>query len=207
MIKQLVGVAAVTAALTAGAVAGATQADKPPRNLTCTGKVVGGEYHHVKVPRGKSCTLVDATVTGNLRARDAENVRVLDTPVRHNLMVVGATGDVKIGNRVGCGYDPVVGNNVVVRGSHNVLLCRLSLGNNLTVRGNDGRISVRDNRVDNNLRVSRNDKYDGDGPSGHRKPGAIRLLRNTAGNHVQVFRNASSRELVLRHNSPAPVVK
>lgn len=207
MIKKILGVTTAAVALAAGSVAGTAQADPPPKKLTCVGKVVGGKYHHVKVPKGESCKLIDAKVTGNLRARGAVNVKVLDTSVRHNLMIVAATGEVKVGNRKGCRYDPVVGNNVVVRNSHDVLLCQLSLGNNLTVRGNDGRITVRDNVVDNNIRVSRNDAFVSDGPAGHRKPGAIRLIENEAGNHIQVFRNDDSRELILRNNTPEPVVK
>lgn len=207
MIKKVLGATTVVVAVAGAAVVGVAQADKPPSNLTCSGTVTGGTYHHVKVPKGESCKLVDATVTGNLRARGAVDVKVLDTPVKHNLMIVGATGDVKVGNRVGCRYDPVVGNNVVVRNSHNVLLCQLSLGNNLTVRGNDGKITVRENVVDNNLRVNRNDKYVADGPSKHRRPGAIRVLRNEAGNHIRLQRNDDSRELILRNNSPEPTVQ
>lgn len=206
-VRAVVGVAALSAALVATGFVGGAQADKPPKNLRCDGVVVGGKYHHVRVPRGESCKLVNAVVTGNFRARKAIDVKVLDTRVRHNLMIVGARGEVKVGNKRGCRFDPIIGNNVVVRNSHNVLLCQLSLGNNLTVRNNDGRITVRDNRVDNNIRVNRNDKYNADGPAGHRRPGAIRLIRNKAGNHVHVFRNHRSRDLILRRTSPAPTVK
>lgn len=207
MITKFLGATAMSIALIAAGVAGGAQADKPPKNLVCDGKVVGGKYHHVKVPRGESCMLIGAVVTGNLRARSAVDVRVLDTVVRHNLMIVKASGDVKIGPRRGCRYDPIIGNNIVVRNSHNVLICQMSVDNNLTVRRNDGRITLRSNAVDKNIKVNRNKKYDGDGHVGHRNPGTIRLIRNDAGRHIQVFRNHKSRDLKLRRNSPKPIVK
>ncbi|MPZ62377.1 MAG: hypothetical protein GEU93_14005 [Propionibacteriales bacterium] len=205
MFKQIIGGAVATAALAAGGM-GVSQADTQPPNLVCDGTVDGGTYKRVTVPKGESCRLVDATVK-SVRARGAHDVRILDTDVRRNLMVAGSTGTTKIGNAGECSYDPAVANNIVVRGSHHVLVCQMSVGNNLTIRRNDGRITVRDNTVDNNLKVNRNLAYDGNGSVRHRDPDAIRIRGNDAGNHIMVFGNDSSRNLRMWDNTPKPRVK
>jgi len=116
------------------------------------------------------------------------------------------TGTVLIGP-TGCKFDPLVGNNVHVTKSHNVLICFVTTRNNILVTGNDGRVSVRDSVAGNNIHVDRNRAWVKDGPVRHNRPGAIRLLRDTAGNHIHVFHNDDSRVLILKGNSPEPVVK
>ncbi|MBA2560159.1 MAG: hypothetical protein H0V07_09790 [Propionibacteriales bacterium] len=164
-------------------------------NLSCDTSVTGGTYKNVTVKPGDSCTLLGVTVLGNVHARDAVDVKILDTNVGHNIMVMRAIGDVVIGNR-GCAYDPLAGNNLMVKDSHNVAICQMSVDNNLVVTGNDGRIGVFSNRVGNNIMVSRNDAYVG--TSSHGNPDFARVRNNTVAGHIQVFSNA--RQVVLKNN-------
>lgn len=197
------------AALTQALPAPATQAAPPAkaRKLVCDNTKrdpYTGTYASVRVPKGASCYLEDALVTGNLKAlHGAVDVYVVNTEVRRNLMVRGAERDVVIGPR-GCRFDPPVGNNVMVTRSHNVAICFTTAKNNITVSRNDGRIILRDNVAGNSIRVTRNLPYQrkaGDGK--HRLIDAIRVRRNEAGRHIVVTRNAD-RPLLLVDNSPQP---
>ena len=173
----------------------------------CDGTYVGQTFKHVRVGEGDTCILRDSTVTGNFQARNPRTVKILDTEVEHNIMVRGATHDVVIGN-AGCKFDPVVGNNIKVDNSHNVAICWMTVDNNVMVRGNDGRITLMNNTVGNNIDVSRNDRYNAQpGDDAHRFPGAIRIKHNTAGNHIKLFKNDRSRFRGLGSNTPTPTVK
>jgi hypothetical protein len=180
--------------------------EKPP-NLVCDGTYTGQTFKNVRVRPGDTCVLKDSTVTGNLMARDPRTVKVIDTEVGRNLKVRGATDFVKIGN-AGCKLDPVVGNNIQVRESHNVLICYMTTKNNISVTGSDGRISLFHNNAGRHIAVSRNDAYDPDPGVKHANPGAIRLRHNTAGGHIRLADNDPSRDLLgLAKNLPAPKVK
>jgi hypothetical protein len=181
-------------------------AEQPP-NLVCDGTYTGQTFKHVRVRPGATCVLKDSTVTGNLMARDPRTVKVIDTEVRRNLKVRGATDFVKIGN-AGCKLDPVVGNNIQVRESHNVLICYMTTKNNISVTGSDGRISLFHNNAGRHIAVSRNDAYDRDPGVTHPNPGAIRLRYNTVGGHIRLADNHHSRDLLgLGTNEPSPRVK
>lgn len=164
-----------------------------------------GTYTNVTVPEGASCYLLDAEVTGNLNAlHGAVDVFVINTNVARNIHIRGAERDVKIGPS-GCSVDPVVGNNLKVVRSHNVTICFMSVNNNIMVRRNDGRIGLKRNTAGRNLSVTNNLAYayqPGDGH--HRRPGAIRMHHNGAGQQIVVQRNAD-RGLIEWENTPTPV--
>lgn len=165
-----------------------------------------GVYTSVTVPEGASCYLRDAVVWGNFKAlHGAGDVFIIDTRVDRNIMVRGAEDKVKIGPAA-CRIDPIVGNNIKVTRSHNVLVCFMSTGNNITVSRNDGRISLFRNRADNNIRVINNLPYHrepGDGQ--HERIGAIRLRHNVAGQHIDLQNNAD-RALIMADNVPEPTL-
>ena len=167
-------------------------------NFTCDGTYTGVTVKNVRVAPGASCTLIDSVVTGNVHARNPVDVKILDTDVAHNVMVMGATGTVVVGS-AGCKYDPHAGNNVMVKKSHNVLICFMDVDNNIRVTGSDGRITVRNSSAGRNIGVDRNLAYVSDGATDHANPGAIRLLNLTAGGHVTTKHNDPSRTIVRRN--------
>lgn len=180
-------------------------AHSAPKALVCTGDVTGGTYFSVRVPAGESCTLTDAKVTHGVHARQAANVSLIDTDVARNVNIRGTTGLTEI-KQAGCGQDPVVGNNLTVRNSHDVLICQVHAKNNIRVVHNDGMITVRDSVAGNNIAVNRNLAFvPNDPPTTHVDPDIIRIFRSTAGNHIHVFHN--DRRLRLLNDSPTPVVK
>jgi|GEM_PF-7068158 len=164
-----------------------------------------GTYTNVTVPAGASCFLRNALVTGNFKAlHGAKNVYIINTEVQRNIHIRRATRTVKIGT-AGCKADPPVGNNLKVTRSHNVVICFMTVDNNIRITRNDGRITLRDSVAGQNIQVVNNLAYNrkpGDGR--HRKINAIRLFDNEAGRHIVVKRNAG-RPLILRGNSPVPI--
>jgi hypothetical protein len=163
-----------------------------------------GTYASVRVPKGASCYLQDATVEGNVMANHgAVDVWIVDTAVERNIKIRGAERDVKIGSE-DCKVDPVAGNNIMVTRSHNVAICWMTVDNNIMVTRNDGRMMLRDNTVGNSIRVTKNLPYapqPGDGD--HVDIDAIRVYRNTAERHI-VLRDNSDRPLILKENTPEP---
>ncbi len=121
-----------------------------------------GTYRHrtfitVVVQDGDTCRIFGSVIRRNLRTTGSPRlVKVINTPIRRNVVVRNVTERVIIGTR-GCRVDPRVGNNVLVRDSHNVALCQMSVDNNIAVKFNTGRVLVRDNIACNNLRVVEND--------------------------------------------------
>ncbi len=166
-------------------------------DLDCRGVQRGGTFQTVRVTRGHSCVLVDAYVNGSIHAHGAHDVKVLDTTVVGGVYVSGATGTVKVGPARGCRYDPVVGTSIRVRNSHHVLICRVTVCKNISVIGNDGRITVQSSTA-GIIRVNRNPKYRG-GHTAHHNPGAIRLLRNRA-DRIITRHNDPSRRIIRRGN-------
>ncbi|MEZ0579008.1 hypothetical protein [Nocardioides sp. MH1] len=161
-----------------------------------------GTYKSVTVPKGASCFLRNAVVTGNVKAlHGAKNVFIVNTRVDRNIMLRGVTRNVKIGPG-NCKIDPIAGNNIKVTRSHNVLICLMSVDNNIMVTRNDGRITLTANKVDNNISVTNNLAYHHLASDGHHKRiAAIRVRHNVAGRHIRVTGN-DSRPLILRHNTP-----
>jgi hypothetical protein len=179
----------------------------PVKNLRDCDGTYSGTFRNVTVQAGGSCILSPgAEVIGGVHAMPGAANLIVHTDVGRNIQAQGVTGTVLIGPR-GCKFDPIVGNNVHVNASHNVLICSVTTKNNILVTDNDGRISVRDSVAGNNIHVDRNRAWVKDGSVGHNRPGAIRLLRDTAGNHIHVFHNDDSRILILKGNSPEPIVK
>lgn len=176
--------------------------------IPCTGLLALGDAPKAKivVPAGASCTIMDSTVKSVRGLPGAVDVKVLNTDVRRNLMVRGATGTVHIGDPH-CIYDPNVGNNIIVRNSHNVLICAMRVRNNVMVRNNDGRITVRDSVVRRSIRVNRNLAYaPHPGETGPPWAGVIHLIDNTAGGHIVARDNDPSRGIGSRGNTPAVII-
>jgi hypothetical protein len=179
----------------------------PVKNLKDCDGTYSGTFRNVTVQEGGTCILTSgAEVVGGVHAKPGAANLIVHTDVSRNIQAHGVTGTVLIGPK-GCRFDPTVGNNVHVTASHNVLICAVTSRNNILVTDNDGRISVRDSVAGNNIHVDRNLAWVKDGAVGHNRPGAIRLLRDKAGNHIHVFHNDDSRVLVLKGNSPDPIVK
>lgn len=207
MLKTLV---AVISALSTAAFIPA--ADAAPKALVCDGTFNGGTYFSVQVPAGASCTLTGAKVTHGVHARDAANVLLIDTNVGRNIDIRGTTGMTQIGTPedpsaarpLRCRIDPIVGNNVMVRRSHDVLICQVHAKDNIMVTRNDGQITVRDSEARTNIMVSHNLPFVGPPLNKHRDPGAIRLLDDTAGQHI-FARHDSSRDLIFRNDIPEPI--
>lgn len=171
-----------------------------PQNLICDGSYSGGTYRNVTVKSGDSCTLTDVTVTGGVHAKKgAVNVSLRDTNVGHNIQVNGATGNVFIGNKTGCKYDPVVGNNVHVTNSHNVLICYVTADNNIMVTRNDGKVTVRDSVAGNNLMVSHNKPFVSDGGKpDHAHVDYVRILESKYDNNF-MHSNPDRDKTVIRN--------
>ena len=201
MRKYLLGLAACLLILTGFATS--AEASPVPNVKDCNSVLTAADYpdgvKNVTVQEGGSCTLAEGlVVTGGVHAKKGAVNLYVYTAVGHNIQAMGVTGTVHIGP-ADCGYDPPVGNNVMVKDSHNVLICAVSAGNNIKVTGNDGKITVRDSWAGNNIDVSRNLPYVEDAvPSGHLNPDWIRVIRNKAGNHITAKGNA--RPVVMRAN-------
>lgn len=208
MRKLLITLAVFSATVLAVALAATTPSQSAPvKNLRDCDGTYSGTYRNVTVQEGGSCVLAaGATVVGGVHAKQGAANLYVYTDVGRNIMADGVTGTVFIGPE-GCKYDPTVGNNIHVMKSHNVLICRVAVRNNIMVTGNDGRISVRDSTAGNNIHVDRNLRCVSDGHVAHSQPCAIRLLRDTADNHIHVFHNDPTRLVILRDNTPTPVVR
>lgn len=183
----------------------AASAALAPQDLVCDNSAATpytGTYRRVTVRAGDYCYLRGATVTGGVHACNAHTVRIIDTAVARNIHITGTTHDVMIGSP-GCRYDPQAGNNIMVTNSHNVLICWETVGNNIKVSRNDGRITLHHNRAGNSISVVNNLPFDwqaGDGQ--HGRMGAIRFRQNTADNHNRV-RNNAGRAVIASGNTPA----
>lgn len=200
--KHIMIVAALIAALLLPASSSAESPQFKCDNTRATAYTVDDPSIHVVVAKGDSCYVIGAEIH-SVRAKDAKHVYILDTAVAHNVMVQGTTHNTVIGDR-GCNFDPVAGNNVMVKDSHNVAICYMTVDNNIRVTGNDGRLVLRYNDAGNNIHVVDNLAYDrqpGDGK--HRRIGAIRFHHNAADNHNDLRRN-SGRKVLQWDNSPEP---
>lgn len=183
-------------------------AQAAPKNIWYCGPQDGDRIVNVQRPKmkvvvqeGANCTIENSTVKSVQAVNTAHDVKVWDSRVVRGVHVMGATGTVHIGVK-NCNYDPPVGNNVKVTKSHNVLICYVTAKNNIMVNENDGRVTVRDSVAGNNITVSRNLPYVSDGNEGHAAPGAIRILRNEAGNHITARKNSDRKVIVkLRRDS------
>lgn len=190
-------------AVLAGAIIILTLLASVPSNATpvpnlrdCDGVYTNQVFKNVTVKKGSSCTIVDSTIHNVHGKKGAADIILLDSPVSHNIQVQGATGTVKVGPKKGCSYDPPVGNNVMIKNSHNVLLCYLTVDNNIRVTGNDGCITLRNNIAYRNITVARNKKFTGGCNTNHRNPEAIRVIANAYGNHLTVSKNSGRPEVV-----------
>ncbi len=128
-------------------------------NFVCNGTFDHTTFEgNVVIPDGATCIITNSTVEGNVRTQAnaaPELVRLIDTDVRLNIHIRNVTGSVTIGSP-DCLIDPEVGRNLMVRNSANVAICEMSIGNNLVLRNNTGRLMARDNLACNNIRVVRN---------------------------------------------------
>ncbi|MDQ3628438.1 MAG: hypothetical protein M3419_06480 [Actinomycetota bacterium] len=214
---------AIQASVLASALGGSLFAAMPAASAAtqeCTGTLSGVTVKRLVVPEGETCTLEDVTVKqgvtvrpggalitddseigGNVIARGARTVQIIDTNVGRNIKVTGTTGATVIGSD-GCKVDPLAGNNIQVRDSlGNVAICFMTVKNNIQLSGNAGLIGVFDNVVGNSLQARDNSgKFS-------------RFRRNVVDNNIQISRNDSTVRLVdntatgqlmCKGNVPAP---
>jgi hypothetical protein len=203
MLKTLLGgVSALT--LAALSVTAPAQAAGHGPNIRNCDTTIHGKVHNVTIQAGSSCTLAaDATVTGGVHAKKGAANLTIRTNVARNIMARGVTGTVII-STPGCKFDPLVGNNVKIQHSHNVLICDVTSKNNIAANGEDGQVTIRDSHAGNNIFADRERAYVGPPLNSHRHPEWVRLLRDTAGNHIFELGD-SARVVVNRDDSPTPV--
>jgi hypothetical protein len=178
--------------LAAGAAAIALSAPIPVANSAQVHNVrncdttLHGTYKNVTVQAGSTCVIAaDATVTGGVHAKQGAANLFVRANVGRNIQAKGVTGTVIIGPP-GCRFDPLVGNNVHVFDSHNVLVCQVSAKDNIMVNHDDGEITIRDSRAGHNIAVNRELAFSGSPFDNHRHPDWLRVFRNHAGNHIFV---------------------
>ena len=148
-----------------------------PPDVVCDGSYHHRTFRNVVVPDDGRCMITASRITGNVRTTGAPRVvSITDTKVGRNIHVRNVVERVTIG-AAGCRVDPVAGRNLMVRNSHNVAICEMSIANNLVVRDNRGTLMVRDSRACNNLRVVGN----------HVR--SLRVLRNSYAGNFSVARN------------------
>jgi hypothetical protein len=163
-------------------------------NVVCNGALVGGTYRNVTVKRGDTCVLADVKVNGSVHANGARNLLVHDATIRGNVVARHVSGDVYLGSKQSCKYDPVVGGSVVVKHSHNVLICDMTVCKKVVLKHNDGKITVRSSTA-RKIVVKYNRQFVRDrGDSTHRGLSTIRLI------HVHG-------RVVAKHNAPRQVLR
>ncbi|WP_109507235.1 hypothetical protein [Nocardioides speluncae] len=174
------------------AVGPAVRAQALAADLVCDGSYHDRTFRHVVIPDGASCVITNSQITGNVRTTGAPRVvSITDTPVRRNIHIRNVTQRVTIGAD-GCRVDPVAGRNLMVRDSHNVAVCEMSVANNLVIRNNTGILMIRDNKACNNLRVVGNDVR------------SMRVVRNSYAGNLTVARNTWVTRRVVRDNVELP---
>lgn len=165
------------------------------KNITCDG-VRSGTYNNVRINRGDTCILLDSYVNGDVTGKGGRSAYLLDTTVVGDVSLHGFTGDIRIGNKSRCRYDPRIGGNLSIIDSHNVLVCQTTVCKAMRIKHNDGKIAVRDSAT-RRLIVRGNTRFDSDGPSNHAREHVIRLF-NIKADHVSIGANAP--RPVKRHN-------
>lgn len=187
----------------------------------CDGSLGRRMVERVVIPDGATCRLNGTTVRqnvvvgpraslvtnharllGSVQATDGpRSVRLLDTNVRGNIHVRGATGTILIGNS-GCSLDPHAGNNIhLVENSGPIGLCQMRIRGNVHAIGNSGTVFMRDNRVGNNLHARGNSGGFlrlRDNMVGTRSNGNLDVRRNRTA--VRMKENRASNHLVCREN-------
>lgn len=161
-------------------------------DLVCDGSYHHRTFRHVVIQDGATCVITNSTITGNVRTTGAPRVvSITDTPVRRNIHIRNVTQRVTIGAD-GCRVDPVAGRNLMVRDSHNVAICEMSVANNLVLRNNTGILMVRDNKACNNLRIVGNDVL------------SMRVVRNSYAGNFRVRRNSWENRRIVKDNVELP---
>lgn len=162
-------------------------------NVSCDGALNGGVYNNIRVRRGDNCLLVDVHVNGSVRAIGARSLRIHDSVIVGNVIAKRVSGDVYLGSKQTCRYDPKVGGSVIVKNSHNVLICQMEVCKKIVVKNNDGKITVRDSKT-RTLRVQGNKRFVRDnGDRNHPRLSVIRLIDNKA------------KRLIVKNNKPRKV--
>jgi hypothetical protein len=183
----------VACVLLTGTLAGVTGMPAQARGhaLVCDGTYVNQTFKDVVVPDGARCVIKDSVITGNVRTEGSGSPRtvlLIGTSVGHNIHLRNVTHAVTIGSAA-CRLDPHVANNVMVRNSHNVAVCRMAIDNNLVLSDNTGRMVARGNVVCNNIRVVRNQLT------------GLSVVGNDHAIHLDVSRNAVQRTSRIRANT------
>ena len=163
-------------------------AQAQPPDLVCDGRHHHRTFRNVVIPDAARCVITASRITGNVRTTGAPMmVSITDTNVGRNIQLRNVVERVTIGAS-GCRVDPVAGRNLMVRNSHNVAICEMSIANNLVVRDNRGTLMVRDNKACNNLHVVSN----------HVR--SLRVLRNSYAGNFSVARNSWADRKIVRDN-------
>jgi hypothetical protein len=94
-VSRSVRILAMTVLFVSGTFAGAGPAGAAS-TLQCTGVVAGGAYSSVVVPPGASCTLTNATVTGNVVVLSGGSLYLANDAVLNNVSATSRPGNVYV---------------------------------------------------------------------------------------------------------------
>jgi hypothetical protein len=185
----------------ADVVAPSFQSDEVPSETECVGLLHSGTFQNVIVPPGRTCFLVQSTVTGNVIALEGSRLTTSENEIAGNIEADKA-GFAEL-------VSDIVGGDVVIAdgrgdaeapGSFRVDRLTLTHGN-VHARGNDGGLTIRDNQLlegsidvkDNVastfLNVSRNQVARNIDVSKNTGPGNKTVRANTAGHSIKCHRN------------------
>lgn len=165
-------------------------------DYNCTATVTGN-LANVFVPTGATCSLQEATVDGNVLAREGSQLYVSETQVAGNIDGVEAAvvhveggslgGNIQIadGSSAGEVGASVTGGTVVTAG--NIQILKMNTG---TIRIADVRVEQGNIQVEENVVSS-----------------SLELVRNYVGQNLQVFKNTGSGSKVVRDNQVLQIIQ
>ena len=165
-------------------------------DYNCTATVTGN-FANVFVPTGATCNLQDATVDGNVLAREGSQLYVSETQVAGNIDGVEAAvvhveggsldGNIQIadGSSAGEVGASVTGGTVLT--AENIQVLKMNTG---TIRITDARVEQGNIQVDENVVSS-----------------SLDVVRNYVGQDLQVFKNTGNGAKVVRDNEVLQIVQ
>lgn len=165
------------------------------QNVVCKNAYIDTVVHTVTVAKGDSCTLgPDAYVNGSIKSHGGRALYLYGSTVVGSITLDHVSGDVYLGDTGGCSYDPRIGGSILITGSHNVLICQTTVCKDLTLKHDNGRITVKASAVRRTLRILHNNRYRADAKDvGHRIPSRIHVIHTTW------------KHRVVRNNAPRQV--
>lgn len=175
---------------------GDPQVIETDENFDCTGTVTG-TFANVFVPADATCRLQDATVNGNVLARERSQLYVSGTRVAGNIDGVEANivqvegGSLEGSIQIADGQSPGALGAAVFGGTV------LTQGNIQIVKMNTGRILIADVRLEKgNIKVEENSTGE-----------ALEVLRNYVAQNIQVNVNRGSGAKAVRDNRVLQIVQ